>query len=104
MPCKARAWIDPGVRRLRRFESSMYASGSCASFASALAARICTLVGCVVLDGRDVRYGEIVACWAQLSPVERCGFETWYRVNFGSDSVRREMDVPDTEIIDALPQ
>ena len=35
---------------------------------------------------------------------DRCGFETWYRVNFGSDSVRREMDVPDTEIIDALPQ
>ena len=31
-------------------------------------------------------------------------FETWYRVNFGSDSMRREMDVPDTEIIDALPQ
>ena len=56
------------------------------------------------LDGNDVRYGEVVACWAQLSPVERCGFETWYRVNFGSDSMRREMDVPDTEIIDALPQ
>ena len=56
------------------------------------------------LDGDDVRYGEVVACWAQLSPVERCGFETWYRVNFGSDSMRREMDVPDTEIIDALPQ
>ena len=56
------------------------------------------------MDGRDVRYGEIVACWAQLSPAERCGVETWYRVNFGSDSVRCEMDVPDTEIIDALPQ
>ena len=37
-------------------------------------------------------------------PLLRCGFETWYRVNFGSDSVRCEMDVPDTEIIDALPQ
>ena len=56
------------------------------------------------MDGNDVRYGEIVACWAQLSPAESCGFETWYRVNFGSDSVRCEMDVPDTEIIDALPQ
>ena len=56
------------------------------------------------MDGNDVRYGEIVACWAQLSPAERCGFETWYRVNFGSDLVRCEMDVPDTEIIDALPQ
>ena len=55
------------------------------------------------LDGNDVRHGEVVACWAQRSPVERCGFETWYRVNFGSDSLRCEMDVPDTEIIDALP-
>ena len=25
------------------------------------------------LDGSDVRYGEVVACWAQLSPAERCG-------------------------------
>ena len=30
------------------------------------------------LDGNDVRYGDIVACWAQLSAAERCGFETWY--------------------------
>ena len=35
--------------------------------------------------GNDVRYGESVACWARLSPAEQCGFETWYRVNFGSD-------------------
>ena len=27
-----------------------------------------------------------------------------YRINFGSVSVRNEMDVPDTEIVDALPQ
>ena len=34
-----------------------------------------------------------------------CGFESWYRINFGSEeSVRNEMDVPDTEIVDALPQ
>ena len=56
------------------------------------------------LDGDDVRYGEIVACWARLSPAELCGFESWYRINFGSESVRNEMDVPDTEIVDALPQ
>ena len=56
------------------------------------------------LDGDDVRYGEIVACWARLSPAERCGFESWYRINFGSESMRNEMDVPDTEIVDALPQ
>ena len=56
------------------------------------------------LDGDDVRYGEIVACWARLSPAERCGFESWYRINFGSELMRNEMDVPDTEIVDALPQ
>ena len=58
------------------------------------------------LDGDDVRYGRIVACWARLSPAELCGFETWYRVNFGPDDsvVRKEMDVPDTEIVDGLPQ
>ena len=44
------------------------------------------------MDGNDVRYGEIVACWARLSPAERCGFETWYRVNFGSDSVSKVRD------------
>ena len=43
---------------------------------------------------------------ARLSPAELCGFETWYRVNFGPDDsvVRNEMDVPDTEIVDGLPQ
>ena len=58
------------------------------------------------LDGDDVRYGRIVACWARLSPAELCGFETWYRVNFGPDDsvVRNEMDVPDTEIVDGIPQ
>ena len=45
------------------------------------------------LDGDDVRYGRIVACWARLSPAELCGFETWYRVNFGPDeSVVRNAD------------
>ena len=62
------------------------------------------LVEVMRLDGDDVRYGEIVACWARLSPAELCGFESWYRINFGSESVRNEMDVPDTEIVDALPQ
>ena len=58
------------------------------------------------LDGDDVRYGRIVACWARLSPAELCGFETWYRIDFGPDEsvVRNEMDVPDTEIVDGLPQ
>ena len=37
-------------------------------------------------------------------PLLRCGFETWYRVNFGSDSVGARWMAPDTEIIDALPQ
>ena len=57
------------------------------------------------LDGDDVRYGRIVACWARLSPAELCGFETWYRIDFGPDEsvVRNEMDVPDTEIVDGLP-
>ena len=42
-----------------------------------------------------------LSCHRLRDAVSRLGR---YRVNFGSDSMRREMDVPDTEIIDALPQ
>ena len=49
-------------------------------------------------------------CWGgtetrSVAVFKLCGFESWYRINFGSEeSVRNEMDVPDTEIVDALPQ
>ena len=61
------------------------------------------------LDGNDVRYGEIVACWAQLSPAERCGSETRYRTTYllwfrASDRTHRYGRSEMYEIIDALPQ
>ena len=62
---------------------------------------------------QDRGHSRTVHVWNVLGGTETrsvavfklCGFESWYRINFGSEeSVRNEMDVPDTEIVDALPQ